>query len=95
MKQIVPANGNNKVLYYDCKTDGCKGKHTTTWHEVIIAYLILTDEDVPEESDGGNVYVRPITTLDAMQHVQSYGGAHCHIVNFDGVDETEMTDIHS
>ena len=92
MKQIIPATGNPKIKMFDCKTDGCKGKHTATWHEVIIAYLILTDEDLPEDADSER-YVIPITTLDAMQHVQSYGGNHCHIVNDDGVDETEITEI--
>jgi hypothetical protein len=91
MKQIVPATGNPKIKMFDCRTEG-KCQHTTTWYEVIIAYLILTDEDLPENADSER-YVIPITTLDAMQHVQTYGGAHCHIVNGDGVDETEMTDI--
>ncbi len=92
MKQVVPANGNNKILYYDCKTNG-ECEHTSTWQENIIAYLILTDDDLPEDAEE-NFYVRPITTLDAMQHVQSYGGNHCKIVNADGVDETEVTDVY-
>ena len=92
MKQIVPANGNNKVLSFDCKTDG-NCDHTMTWHESIIAYLILTDEDLPEDAEG-LIYVRPITTQDAMEHVQSYGGNHCCIVNSDGIDETVMGEVY-
>ena len=92
MKQIIPASGNNRIKYFDCATNG-KCNHTSTWHEIIIGYLILTDDDLPEDAEE-NFYVRPITNLDAMQHVQSYGGVHCSIVNNDGVDETDLTEIH-
>ena len=93
MKTIIPATGNLKVKLVDCSTEG-ECHHTSTWSETIIAYLILTDEDMPEDAEG-DFFVRPITTLDCMEHVQSYGGVHCLIVNQDGIDDSVMIESYS
>ena len=83
MKKIVPANPNTVI-----RTCGCLGEstgpiycdHSETFDQVVVAWIIYTDEHAIEKEAEGSIYVEPITILDAMQHIQAFSGIHAKVL---------------
>jgi hypothetical protein len=84
MKKIVPANPGIVI-----RTCGCMGNdspsgiycdHTETFDQVVVAWIIYTDEHAIEKEAEGEMYVEPVTILHAMEHIQSSSGIHSKVL---------------
>ena len=83
MKKIIPANPNIVI-----RTCGCMGEstapihcdHSETFDQVVVAWIVYTDEHAIEKEAEGSIYVEPVTILDAMQHIQMDSGIHAKVL---------------